>query len=109
MFPLAGKLGFFGGQLGKNAFYRYFRDLELIIDDIDKLLNDKLEMESMKYFKKSYKNAIIKKIKAINLNPSNIHRTLQIGKKTMKFFKLIFILKFTLIYYGYFFIFKIFI
>lgn len=41
-FPLAGKLGFFGGPPGKNAFYSYFRDLERIACDINKLLNDKL-------------------------------------------------------------------
>ncbi|KKL91306.1 hypothetical protein LCGC14_1896000 [marine sediment metagenome] len=41
-FPLAGKLGFFGGPPGQNAFYAAFRDLERMAVDIDEILNDKL-------------------------------------------------------------------
>jgi hypothetical protein len=41
-FPLAGKLGFFGGPPGQNAFYAAFRDLEGMAVDIDEILNDKL-------------------------------------------------------------------
>ncbi len=41
-FPLAGKLGFFGGSPGQNAFYAAFRDLERMAVDIDEILNDKL-------------------------------------------------------------------
>jgi len=41
-FPLAEKLGFFGGPPGQNAFYAAFRDLESMVGLIDDLLNDKL-------------------------------------------------------------------
>ncbi|MBA7548161.1 hypothetical protein ES705_40608 [subsurface metagenome] len=41
-FPLASKLGFFGGPPGQNAFYAAFRDLERMAVDIDEILNDKL-------------------------------------------------------------------
>ena len=41
-FPLAGKLGFFGGPPGQNAFYAAFHDLERMAVDIDEILNDKL-------------------------------------------------------------------
>jgi len=41
-FPLAGKLGFFGGPPRSNAFYDAFRDLERMAVDIDEILNDKL-------------------------------------------------------------------
>jgi len=41
-FPLASKLGFFGGPPGLNAFYSVFRDLEHMAVDIDEILNDKL-------------------------------------------------------------------
>jgi hypothetical protein len=42
IFPLACKLGFFGGPPRKNAFYDAFRDLEYMAVDIDEILNDKL-------------------------------------------------------------------
>ena len=42
IFPLASKLGFFGGPPRSNAFYGAFRDLENMALDIDKMLNDKL-------------------------------------------------------------------
>ncbi|MBD3340626.1 MAG: transposase [Candidatus Lokiarchaeota archaeon] len=42
IFPLASKLGFFGGPPRSNAFYDAFRDLENMSLDIDKILNDKL-------------------------------------------------------------------
>ena len=41
-FPLAGKLGFFGGPPRQNAFYDAFRDLEHMAVDINEILNDKL-------------------------------------------------------------------
>lgn len=41
-FPLAGKLGFFGGPPRQNAFYDAFRDLERMAVNIDEILNDKL-------------------------------------------------------------------
>ena len=41
-FPLASKLGLFGGPPGQNAFYAAFRDLERMAVDIDEILNDKL-------------------------------------------------------------------
>ncbi len=41
-FPLAAKLGFFGGPPRQNAFYDAFRDLERMAIDIDEILNDKL-------------------------------------------------------------------
>lgn len=42
IFPLASKLGFFGGPPRSNAFYDAFRDLERMSGDIDEMLNDKL-------------------------------------------------------------------
>lgn len=42
IFPLASKLGFFGGPPRSNAFYDAFRDLERMAVDIDEILNDKL-------------------------------------------------------------------
>ena len=42
VFPLACKLGFFGGPPGINAFYKAFRELEAMAIDIDRLLNDTL-------------------------------------------------------------------
>jgi hypothetical protein len=41
-FPLACKLGFFGGPPRSNAFYDVFRDLEHMAIDIDEIMNDKL-------------------------------------------------------------------
>lgn len=42
IFPLASKLGFFGGPPRSNAFYDAFRDLENMALNIDKILNDTL-------------------------------------------------------------------
>ncbi|MBD3254993.1 MAG: transposase [Candidatus Lokiarchaeota archaeon] len=42
IFPLASKLGFFGGPPRVNAFYGAFKDLENMGLAIDKILNDKL-------------------------------------------------------------------
>ena len=42
IFPLASKLGFFGGPPRSNAFYDAFRDLERMAIDIDEILNDTL-------------------------------------------------------------------
>jgi hypothetical protein len=41
-FPLAEKLGFFGGPPGKNAFYGYFQALEQMAKECNTLLNEKL-------------------------------------------------------------------
>ncbi len=46
-FPLASKLGFFGGPPGQNAFYAAFRDLERLAADINEILNDKLAQLEM--------------------------------------------------------------
>lgn len=39
IFPLAGKLGFFGGPPGKNKFYEYFKDIKRHIGACDDFLN----------------------------------------------------------------------
>lgn len=41
-FPLACKMGFFGGPPRPNAFYDTFRDLEHMALDIDEIVNDEL-------------------------------------------------------------------
>ncbi len=41
-FPLAGKLGFFGGTPGKNKFYEYFKDIGRLIGACDDFLNQTL-------------------------------------------------------------------
>lgn len=42
VFPLASKLGFFGGPPRSNAFYGAFGDLERMAINIDEILNDEL-------------------------------------------------------------------